>query len=182
MKNNNVKKSKNNMWPLIILLISVLLSFGFGLLSEFLLADTVIAVAVVVIVVFVAVAILFDMIGLAVASSSEENFNAMAARKVKGSKQALALVKNAAKVSSICNDVIGDVCGVLSGAAGAGIVAKIVIDGPSFLNILIPSLVAALIAGLTIFGKAMFKRIAIEHADAITLNFAKFLNFFTRKG
>ena len=107
----------------------------------------------------------------------------MAARKVKGSKQAISLVRNADKVSSILNDVIGDVCGILSGAAGASIVTKIAIDnGGSFLSILIPSLIAAIIAGLTIFGKALFKKVAIRHANSITLTFAKFINFFTRRG
>ena len=142
-----------------------------------------IIVAIIVIFVFIAVAILTDMIGLAVASANIEHFTAMAARKVKGSKQAISLVKNADKVSSVLNDVIGDVCGILSGAAGASIVAKIVIDnGASFMSILIPSLISAIIAGLTIFGKACFKKVAIRHANAITLQFAKFINFFTRRG
>ena len=123
------------------------------------------------------------MIGLAVASSCVEDFAAMAARKVKGSKQAIALVKNADKLSSVLNDVIGDVCGILSGAAGACIVTKIAIDNAgNFMAILIPSLIAAIIAGLTIGGKAMFKRVAIKHANSITLTFAKFIDFFTRKG
>ena len=103
--------------------------------------------------------------------------------KVKGSKQAISLVKNADKVSSVLNDVIGDVCGILSGAAGASIVVKIAIDNSgSFMSILIPSLIAAIIAGLTIAGKAIFKSIAIKHSNTITLQFAKFINFFTRRG
>ena len=123
------------------------------------------------------------MVGLAVASASVEDFNAMAARKVKGSKQAISLVKNADKVSSVLNDVIGDVCGILSGAAGASIVAKIIIDNAgNFMVVLIASLVASIIAGITIGGKAIFKRIAIKHANSITLSFAKFINFFTRRG
>lgn len=123
------------------------------------------------------------MIGLAVASSNIEHFTAMASRKVKGSKQAIALVKSADKVSSVLNDVIGDVCGILSGAAGASIVAKIVIDNQgNFKAVLVASLVAAIIAGLTIAGKSVFKKVAIKHANSITLTFARFVNFFTRKG
>ena len=123
------------------------------------------------------------MLGLAVASANIEHFTAMAARKVKGSKQAISLIKNADRVSSVLNDVIGDVCGILSGAAGASIVAKIAMDNAGdFMAILIPSLIAAIIAGLTIFGKAILKKIAIKYANSITLHFAKFLNFFTHKG
>ncbi len=122
------------------------------------------------------------MLGLAVASANIEDFAAMASRKVKGSKQALILTKNADKVGSIC-DVIGDVCGILSGAAGASIVTKIVLTaGGEFLPILIASLISALIAGFTIFGKSVFKGFAIKHANSVTLKFAKFINFFSRKG
>ena len=182
-KLNKSKKKNNWIWPLIVLILAISLSLCFSLLSELVLNGSAIIVAVIVIFVFISIAILTDMIGLAVASANIEHFTAMAARKVKGSKQSISLVKNADKVSSVLNDVVGDVCGILSGAAGASIVAKIAIDnGASFLSILIPSLIAAIIAGLTIAGKALFKKVAIRHANSITLAFAKFINFFTRKG
>ncbi len=182
-KQNKTKKPKVWVWPIIVLIMAITLSFSFSLLSELVLDGSAIIVAVAVIFVFIFIAILTDMIGLAVASANVEDFNAMAARKTKGSKQAIALIKNADKVSSILNDVIGDVCGILSGAAGASIVLKIAIDnGGSFMSILIPSLISAIIAGLTIAGKSVFKAVAIKHANSITLGFAKFINFFTRKG
>ena len=181
-----LSRSKNKkawIWPLIVLILAISLSLSFSILSELVLDGSAVLVAIIVIFVFIALSIVTDMIGLAVASSNIEHFTAMASRKVKGSKQAISFVKNADKVSSVLNDVIGDVCGILSGAAGASIVAKIAVDnGGSFLSILIPSLIAAIIAGLTIFGKAIFKKIAIRHANSITLQFAKFINFFTRKG
>ena len=182
-KQNKNKKNKAWLWPIIVLILATTISLTFSILSELVLDNSTLIISLFVIFVFIAISILFDMIGLAIASSNIDHFTAMAARKVKGSKQALALVKNADKVSSVMNDVIGDVCGILSGAAGAAIVTKIAIDnGGSFASIFIPSLVAAIIAGLTIFGKAIFKSIAIKHADSITLHFSKFLNFFTRKG
>ncbi len=180
---NKQKSKKVWLWPLIVLVLAITLSFSFSVLSELVLDNSVVVVAIVVIFVFIALAIVTDMIGLAVASSNIEHFNAMATRKVKGSKQAIALARNADRVSSILNDVVGDVCGILSGAAGASIVAKIIVDnGANWASILLPSLIAAIIAGLTIFGKAILKGIAIKHADKITLQFAKFINFFTRKG
>ena len=182
-KHNKTKKQKVWVWPLIVLILAISISFAFSILSELILHDAEETIAIVVIFVFIAISIITDMIGLAVASSNIEHFTAMAARKVKGSKQAIALIKNADKVSSVLNDVIGDVCGILSGAAGASIVAKIAINnGGDFLAILIPSLIAAVIAGLTIAGKSVFKKVAIKHANQITLNFSKFLNIFTRKG
>lgn len=185
MKKNKQKNSKNKLWiwPVKILLLAVFLSFAFSLISEMVLTKAHIAIAVIVILIFIALSIFFDMLGLAVASSNMENFTAMAARKVKGSKQAIILIKNADKVNSICADVIGDVCGILSGAGGASIVAKIAIEASGeFVPVLIASLVSAIIAGLTIGGKASFKAFAIKHGNSITLKFAKFINFFTHKG
>ena len=180
------KKQKNKdfiLWPIKILILALVFSLCFSLISEVALSNTSIVVAIIVILVFVALGIYFDVLGLAVASANIRHFTAMAARKVKGSKQAIILIKNADKVSSVCNDVFGDVCGILAGAAGASIIAKIVLESDkSFLSILIPSLVSAVIAGLTIFGKAIFKRYARNNANQITLRLAKFLNFFTRKG
>lgn len=179
---NLTPKKKFNSWPYVILVLAITLSFSFGLLSEITLSNTAIFVAVIVILIFIAISILFDVIGLAVASCSIEPFTAMASRKVKGAKQALILVKNADKISSLCADVVGDVCGILAGAGGASIVAKIAMNATGFAPILISSLVSAIIAGLTIFGKAIFKRYAINHCTEITLCLAKFINIFTRKG
>jgi len=183
MKQNKTKKIKSWVWPIVVLITAIVLSLSFSLLSELVLDGATIVISIIVILVFISIAIFTDMLGLAVASSSIDHFTAMAARKVKGGKQALSLVKNADRVSSIISDVVGDVCGILSGAAGASIVAKIIIDnGASFMSILVPSLISAIIAGLTIFGKAIFKKVAIKYADGITLQFARFLNIFTRKG
>ena len=127
-KLNKQKHKKTWIWPLIVFILAIFLSLLFSIASELVLSKSTIIIAIIVIFVFIALAILTDMIGLAVASANIEDFNAMAARKVKGSKQAISLVRNADKVSSVLNDVIGDVCGILSGAAGASIVAKIAID------------------------------------------------------
>lgn len=180
-KNKNTNQ-KTWIWPIKILILAIFLSFGFSVISEFALTGASIAVSIIVIVIFIVVSIFFDMLGLATASASIENFNAMASRKVKGSKQGILLVKNADKVSSICADVIGDVCGILAGAAGASILAKLALSGAEYKTVLIASLISAIIAALTIFGKASFKRFSINHADAITLKFAKIINIFTRKG
>lgn len=183
MKEKNKKSKSYILWPIKILILALVFSLFFSLLSEMALSNASIVVAVIVILVFISLGIYFDVLGLAVASADIQNFTAMAARKVVGSKQAIILIQNADKVNSICNDVFGDVCGILAGAAGASIIAKIVIENSgSFLSIFIPSVVSAIIAGLTIFGKAIFKRLAINKANEITLQLAKFINFFTRKG
>ncbi len=179
-KDKKNKKSKVWMWPVKIFILAISLSFVFSTISELSLSRANIIVSIIVILIFIAVSILFDMLGLAVASSNIEHFTAMASRKVKGSKQAIALNKNADKVSSVCADVIGDVCGILSGAAGASIISKISLTG-NFTAVIVASSISAVIAGLTIFGKASLKRVAMRYSDQITLKFAKLINIFTKK-
>lgn len=182
VSNNLNKKKKLWLWPLIVFVLAVFLSFIFAMLSELVLTKTTIIISILVIVVLMALSIMFDVFGLAVASCDIEPFTAMASKKIKGSKQALILIKHADRVSSICNDVLGDVCGILSGAAGASITLKLAVFSSGFLNILIASIVSAVIAGITIGGKSLFKKFAIDHSTSITLFIARFLNIFTHRG
>ncbi len=179
-KNKKVRKqSVNSFWPLKVFVMAVALSLCFSIVSEFILGSAGIIVAVVIIVVFVAIAIITDMIGVAITACNKEPFVAMASKKVRGAKESLALIRNADKVASLCADVIGDVCGILSGAAGASIVAKILLNSDNAsLSILIASLITALIAGITIFGKALGKRCAINNCNGIILRVGKFLSIF----
>ena len=175
------KQSLKTFWPIKVFIIAFALSLCFSILSEFLLGRTGIAIALIIIVVFVAIAIITDMIGVAVTACSKEPFVAMASKKVRGAKEGLSLIKNADKVASLCADVIGDVCGILSGAAGASIVTKFAIDSQNIsLTILIASLVTALIAGTTIFGKALGKRHAINNCNSIILKVGKLFSLFNR--
>lgn len=169
-------------WPVKILVITIFLSLGFSVLSEMLLSNVGIAVSVVVIVFFLFLGIVTDMIGVATTACSIEPFAAMCSRKVKGAKVAMSLVKNAEKVSSICNDVVGDICGILSGTAGAAITVKLINPGiGSSVQILIAGAVSALIAGLTIFGKAVCKKYAINNCSKIVLGVGKCLSIFSKR-
>ena len=91
--------------------------------------------------------------------------------------KAVKLKKNADKVSSFCCDVIGDICGVISGAAGVTISALLV--SKYHFNLLFVSLVVtAFISSLTIGGKAIGKNIAINKSNIILYEFAKFISIF----
>ncbi len=169
-------------WPIKILVITLFLSLSFSVLSELLMSNVGIAVSLVVIVFLLALGIVSDMIGVATTACQLEPFAAMRSRKVRGAKVAMTLVKHAEKVSSICNDVIGDICGILSGAAGAAITAKFIVDGMgNSIQILIAGAVSATIAGLTIFGKAIFKKYALDNCTKIVLGFGKCLSIFSRR-
>ena len=126
------------------------------------------------------IGILFDIVGVAVTSADEAVFHSMNSRKVKGASIAVKFKKNADKVSSFCCDVIGDICGIVSGAAGTTIAA--IISNTYDFNILIVALtVSATIAALTIGGKAVGKSFAINKSDIILYGFAKFVSTFYKK-
>lgn len=166
-------------WPLTVLVIAFCMSLAFSVLSEFALTGAGLIIAIIVIVFFICIAILTDMIGVAVTAATLEPFRAMAARKVRGAKESIKLIQNADRVSSIIADVVGDICGILSGAAGATVAAAIIFNpSSSFVEILIASLVSAVIASLTIFGKAFCKKYAMLHSEKIVLVLGKFISLF----
>ena len=177
------KKEKSKyLWVVEIGILALMLSMMFSVLSEYLLADANIIIVLVVIVVLLFTNVFFDMIGLAFASCKIEPLVAMAAKKVRGSKLALTLVKNADRVSSVCSDVIGDICGILCGAAGVTITVVFVgnMTGGSA-EILIGAAVSAVIAGLTIFFKALCKNLAINKSTEIVMMVSKTLSIFSFK-
>lgn len=167
-------------WPLVVLLVSLVLSFSFSFFSELALNGANLVVAILVIVIFMFISVITDIIGVAVTAAVVEPFRAMASRKVKGAKEGIILIENADKVASIIADILGDICGILSGAAGAVVTAKL-ISGVSgeLMVVVIASIVSALIAGVIIFGKAMGKRVALDNCDSIVLFLGKIVYVFT---
>ena len=70
-------------------------------------------------------------------------------------------------MANYCNDVIGDIAGTLSGAIGAGIVFNLM-DKFSLTNlVLLGAVMTSFIAALTVGGKAIGKKLAIEKANSI---------------
>lgn len=175
------KKPFKYSWPIKVGILTLALALMFSIFSELMLSDAGIVVSLVVIVVLLAVSILFDMIGVAFAACPIEPLISMSSKKVKGSKKALNMVKNADKVSSFCSDVIGDICGILSGAAGAAITVKLIGDAVGSKALIIASVVSAVIAAITVFGKAMFKKVAIDKSVSIVSVVGKCLSIFSRK-
>lgn len=181
-RKQKIKKQSNSHWPIKIFVMAVALSLCFSLMSEYVMGAAGLIVAIIIIILFVSLAIITDMIGVAVTACTKEPFVAMSSKKVRGAKEGLMLVRNADKVASLCADVVGDVCGILSGAGGATIVAKITSNFQNAnLTILVASLVTAFIAGVTIFGKALGKRKAMDSCNTIILRVGKFLSLFTKQ-
>ena len=126
-----------------------------------------VAVAFVILLAIIFLGIIFDIIGMAVATADEKPFHSMAARKVPGAHEAIRLLRNAERVSSICNDVVGDICGVVSGSASATIAALILVNMEIAWPRGISLVMSALVAGLTVGGKAIGKNIAVKSCTSI---------------
>lgn len=124
-------------------------------------------VAFVILLAIVLIGIVFDVIGVAVTSADEKPFHSMAARKVPGALESIRLLRNAERVSSICNDVIGDICGVVSGSASTTIAAQLLHNFDFTWPQTVSLIMSALVAGLTVGGKAIGKTFAIHSCTAI---------------
>ena len=162
-------------WVAIIFVVTILVSGVISLGSEALMSASSIWVAFLVLLVIVFIGIIFDIIGMAVASADEKPFHSMAARKVAGAAEALSLLRNAERVSSVCNDVIGDICGVVSGSAAATITAQIIRNFEFSWPRVVSLVMSALVAGLTVGGKAVGKTFAVNSSTAIVHGVGKIL-------
>mgnify|MGYP005925509183 CR=1 FL=1 len=163
-------------WILFIFVITMVISAAMSFISSRLLGNAGMAVSFLILICIVAIGIVFDIIGVAVTACPEAPFHAMASRKVAEAPDALKLLRNANRVSSFCNDVIGDICGVISGAASATIAVK-VLSGKSA-NPFVELLLSALVAALTVGGKAFGKTFAIHMSTPIVQTTARILTFF----
>ena len=179
MKRKDKKSLVDYSWIIKIIIIAFLISVTFSFISETLIPNVNITAGIIITLAFIVIGIVFDMIGVSVTASDESKFHSMAAQKIKGAKMAVRLKRNADKVSSFCNDVVGDICGIISGSTGAVISIKIVAS--SGLNdLLITLFIMGIISALTIGGKAMVKGIAISNSNKILFTFARILSFFGR--
>ena len=121
-KNNKSNKIK---WVATITILAFIISFVFSFISNSTMPKVNIYISIIILLLFITIGIIFDMIGVAVTSTDEEPLHAMSSKKIKGAKKAVAFKKNADKVSSFCNDVIGDICGIISGSAGVTIATSL---------------------------------------------------------
>ena len=172
------QRNKTIRWVITIFLVTILISGIISFVSDITMRAADVWVAFVILLAIVLLGIVFDIVGVAVTSADEKPFHSMAARKVPGAQESIMLLRRAEKVSSICNDVIGDICGVISGAAAAAIALKI-IEATTVPYERIPVLImSALVAGLTVGGKAIGKSYAIGSCTNIVHTVGKVLWFF----
>lgn len=173
---NKKDAHKSLQWAGTIFTVTLVVSGAISLLSEEILAHSGMIAAFLILLCIVFVGIVFDVIGVAVTSADERPFHSMASKKVPGAQEAIRLLRNAERVGSICNDVVGDICGVISGSASAAIAAKVVghftFSWPNAVTLVLSALVAA----LTVGGKAVGKAYAIRSCTQIVHSVGKLIH------
>ena len=160
-------KKKKDTWPIKAFFMAICLSAVLSFFASTALEGTGYVIAVSVLLIFIALGIVFDMIGVAVTAADPKPFHSMAAHKEKGGREAIRLLQSAEKVSSICNDVVGDICGIVSGTTSAVIVTALLRD---------LSTTSILISGFTIGGKALGKTVAIKDCTAVVYRVARIMH------
>ena len=173
-KKDNVK-SNSFKWSITIAIVTFLLSLLFSFISNTAVNGLEIIPAIIILLAVIGIGIVFDLIATAVTVAKEEEFHAMAAKKQKGAKRAIKLIRNSSKVANFCADVIGDICGVLSGAVGAIIALKLT----QFYGMsnACQYIISAFVAALTVGGKAFTKEIAKKNSTKILSFVSKVLSF-----
>lgn len=150
-------------WFIQVFITTFILSICFSYISTYGVSNLNLVSSIIILIVVIVIGILFDIVAVAVTVAKEEEFHAKATKKVNGAKTSLKLIKNSAKVANICADVIGDVSGVLSGAISAMISAKLLEKTGANLQFII----SAIVASLTVGGKALGKEIANKNSTKI---------------
>ena len=161
---------KRDNWISIVFILTFILSFIFSAVST-LASNINVFILLIILIVIILIGIMFDMIGVAVLSCDEAVFHAKASNKLKGDKECVRLIKTASRTSSICNDVIGDICGIISGSVATSLVVLLLNN-----NNIAAIFITALISSLTVGGKAIGKKIAIKYSENIIFMVGKFLN------
>jgi Flp pilus assembly protein TadB len=165
-------------WVITAFLSSLVISIILSLLSSEVLSVVHIIAAVLILLAFVFLGIIFDIIGLAVATANEKPFNSMAAQRIKAGKTGLALIRKADQVSSFCNDVIGDICGVVSGSAAATVAIRLA-QTMGIESLWVNLLLCGLVSAITVGGKAIGKAIGLNYSIEVVTLVAKFIAVFS---
>ena len=171
------KELVDKKWVTQIIWMAFLISFAFSFLSETTIPKVNVFLGIIILILFILIGIMFDIIGVAVTSSDEAPFHSMNSRKVRGADVAVMLKQNADKVSSFCNDVVGDICGIVSGTA-ASIIALSLANTFHINSFFITLFVTAIVASLTIGGKAIGKSFAINKSNYILYEVSKIISKF----
>lgn len=173
---NGKKHNLAEIWVIKITIFTFLGAVICSFISQITTSRSDITVSIMLLAFMLLISIIFDGIGLSVASCSYEKISKYAKYK-KQYEIAKKLIKNAEKVNNVCADVVGDMCGILSGACGASIVLQLSVEGQTAHWVTI--IVSSVIAAITVGGKASLKKIAVKNSEEFVFMSARIISIFT---
>ncbi|MBH0229823.1 hypothetical protein LCL89_01945 [Halobacillus yeomjeoni] len=180
---NKLKKSLK--FSLSIAVITFVLAAIFSIISSSVLSEVIWIFGLIIVFIIVFTGVIFDMLGIAATAAEETPFHAMASEKVTGAKEAITIVRNADRFASFCNDVIGDISGIVSGTASAVVVLQLTqvmgYGEGSSIQIAISVVLTSIVAALTVGGKALGKFFAIHSSTKIIFFAARVISWLETK-
>ncbi|MGM7701917.1 hypothetical protein ACSVDE_09300 [Pseudalkalibacillus sp. Hm43] len=177
--------TKSLKWSSGIAVITLVLAAIFSIVSTLLIEGVVWAIGVMIVFLIVLIGIVFDIIGVAATAADEVPFHAMASEKINGSRQSITICRNADRVASFCNDVIGDISGIISGTASAAVIVQLARtfggDDASAFQYTVSIVFTSVVAALTVGGKALGKSFAIHFSTSIIFQVGRLIYFFEER-
>ncbi len=170
----------NKSWVIKAFLLTFVICLLISGVSNVIASNANIVLLFIITVIIILIGIIFDIIGTAVLTADEATFHAKASNKIDGSKESIKLIKNSSNIANFCNDIIGDICGIVSGSMGAMIAlyfANKLNISPTLTALIISSVISSIMVG----GKAIGKNIAVKKSDKIIFMVGKILNKTKRK-
>ncbi|MCZ0704098.1 CBS domain containing-hemolysin-like protein [Natronobacillus azotifigens] len=185
MAKSRLQMNKSIRFSVSIAVITFVLAAIFSVVSSSILSGVMWVTGFFIVLIIVFIGVFFDMLGVAATAAKETPFHAMAAERVFGAKEAILIVRNADRFASFCNDVIGDISGVISGTASTLVViqlASVLGHGEgTTVQIMIAVMMTSIVAAFTVGGKAMGKFLGIHHSTSIIFFVGKFIAFLDKK-
>jgi CBS domain containing-hemolysin-like protein len=179
-----MKKSHNRYkyrWIIHVTIITFVFSFLLNSVSKTLLDNIGLVFGFLLLLLIIFIGIIFDIIGIAVATADRKPFNSMASRKINGAREALELINHAGPVSNFCNDVVGDIAGIVSGSTITVLILRIGSITTFFNTSILGVALISLTASLTVGGKAFGKEMAIYQSKEIVFKVGRIIHFFNNK-
>ncbi len=165
-------------WARTISLVTLILAIIMSVVAESALRSFSLLPAFFTLLLIILLGVTSDTIGIAVTAANDKPFHSMAAQRVPYGRHGVFLVQNAGPVSNFCNDVIGDIAGIISGAAISIILIQIIALDLPFVEAAVLSVVlSGFVASLTVGGKAVGKELALTYWKEIVTGVAKVLYF-----
>ncbi|WP_243290197.1 hypothetical protein [Bacillus sp. FJAT-47783] len=172
-------------WSLSIAVITFVLAALFSVISNATLGGVGWGIGMLIVFVIVLIGIFFDMLGIAATAANEVPFHAMASKKIEGAKHSIVIIRNADRFSNFCNDVIGDISGIISGTASAIVIVQLALSfnfrQGSIFEFVISVIFTSVVAALTVGGKAFGKTFAIQYSTDIIFQVGKLFYFLEKR-